>query len=114
MLGSHNSLTGYPCKWYLIPFNIFSKCQSGTIEQQLQKNVKFFDIRIKVKSDGSYYVSHGLARYITESYSSIIEKLRYYSEQDHNHLYYRVMLEYIIKNQRIYQRLRRTKIRRTK
>lgn len=94
MLGSHNSLTSYPCLWYLRPFNVFSKCQSKTIEEQLDAGVRFFDIRIKMKPDGSYCFAHGLAKYKCNSLMHILDVLEGYANLKDTEVYFRVMLEY--------------------
>lgn len=94
MLGSHNSLTGYPCPWYLRPFNVFSKCQSKTIEGQFESGVRFFDIRIKMKPDGRYCFAHGLMKYKCRSLTHIIDTLHDCATDRKTDVFYRVLLEY--------------------
>lgn len=94
MLGSHNSMSGYPCPWYLKPFNVFAKCQSLTLAEQFQAGVRFFDIRLKVKPDGRYCVAHGLMRYKTHSYIDMLGELKRLAELHGADVHYRVMLEY--------------------
>lgn len=94
MLGSHNSLTAYPCPWRLKLFNVFSKCQSKDIDEQLAIGVRFFDIRIKMKPDGSYCFAHGLVKYKCKSLSCILDRLIDYSNGVEENVYFRVMLEY--------------------
>ena len=61
-LASHNSLSYYPPQWWVIPFNWMAKCQSLTIEQQYEKGVRLFDIRIKIVDD-KVCSGHGVATY---------------------------------------------------
>lgn len=94
MLGSHNSLSSYPCAWYIKPFNIFSKCQSKTLEEQLENGVRFFDIRIKMKPNGKYAIAHGLALYKTKDISSIMKILSDYGDKNEKIIFVRILLEY--------------------
>lgn len=94
MLGSHNTLTAYPCPWYLKPFGIFSKCQSKSVAGQLNSGVRFFDLRIKVRPDGGYCAAHGLMRYKTKGLLYLMEVLSDYAQRNSCDIYYRVMLEY--------------------
>lgn len=64
-LASHNSLSYYPPQWWVIPFNWMAKCQSLTIEQQYERGVRLFDIRVKIV-DGKVYSGHGIATYIVD------------------------------------------------
>jgi len=94
MLGSHNSLTSYPCVWYLKPFNVFSKCQSKWLSEQLEAGVRYFDLRIKMKPNGEYCFAHGLASYRSPSLNFILMLLQSYSQRHDVDIYFRVMLEY--------------------
>lgn len=95
MLGSHNSITGYPCPWYLRVFNIFAKCQSKTIAEQLDAGVRFFDLRVKAKADGSCRFAHGIVSYHANGlYSAVYELMDYMAHHAGETVYYRVMLEY--------------------
>lgn len=94
MLGSHNSITSYPCVWYTKPFNIFAKCQSKTIEEQLKAGVRFFDFRIRMKADGSYCFAHGLVKYKVKSLTYIFDIISNFIKSNNTEVYFRVFLEY--------------------
>ncbi|WP_122348162.1 hypothetical protein [Bacteroides sp. AF16-49] len=61
-LATHNSLSFHRPQWWLIPFNWMAKCQNLTIQQQYERGVRLFDIRIKIIDD-KLYSSHGIATY---------------------------------------------------
>lgn len=94
MLGSHNTLTCCPCPWYQWPLNVFSKCQSKTITEQLEAGVRFFDLRVKVRAGGEYAVSHGLVTYYSDGLLMATASLLDYTKGTGSDVYYRVMLEY--------------------
>jgi len=73
---------------------VFSKCQGKTIEEQLEAGVRFFDIRIKMKPDGSYCFAHGLAKYECRSFTYILDLLNDCAKRKDVRVYFRVMLEY--------------------
>lgn len=63
-LASHNSLSYYPPQWWVIPFNWMARCQSLTIEQQYERGVRLFDIRLKWSKKHQDWISgHGIATY---------------------------------------------------
>lgn len=66
MLGTHNSCSGYKVvsPWYTkgIP-NLWSKCQSLTLEDQWDLGVRLFDFRIRTNKSGAVIVCHGLSEY---------------------------------------------------
>lgn len=94
MLGSHNTLTAYPCPWYLRPLNVFSKCQSKTLKEQVMAGARFFDLRIKVKPSGGYFVAHGLVKYECDGLLCAVSSLLMYADETGSDVYYRIMLEY--------------------
>lgn len=61
-LASHNSLSYYPPQWWVVPFNWMARCQSLTIEQQYERGVRLFDIRVKIVNSEAYS-GHGVATY---------------------------------------------------
>lgn len=68
-LGTHNSMTYLPLKnWWMYPFNWLAKCQSKTIEEQFNKGIRVFDIRISYDKNSPVF-KHGLARYKGNVYS---------------------------------------------
>lgn len=61
-LGTHNSLSYLPCQWWLRLFSWIGRCQSLNIEEQYDRGVRWFDIRIKYKED-RIVSGHGLLTY---------------------------------------------------
>lgn len=62
LLGTHNSLSYFPCQWYLRPFAWIGKCQSLNLAEQYQKGVRYFDVRVKYVNDKAVS-GHGLLTY---------------------------------------------------
>lgn len=61
ILSTHNSLSSYaPKKWWMRLLNPFAKCQSLSIEDQYNKGVRMFDIRVKPFTEE---VAHGIVSY---------------------------------------------------
>jgi hypothetical protein len=62
ILATHNSLSYLKPQWWLRPFAWVGRCQSLTIEQQLEYGVRYFDIRVKLDT---YKIrsGHGLLTY---------------------------------------------------
>lgn len=66
MLATHNSVSGYPVAypWYAKGLvNLWSKCQSLTLEDQWDLGVRYFDFRVRKGKSGFVIVCHGLANY---------------------------------------------------
>ena len=64
MLGSHNSFSYLtPTKWWMRLFTPWAKCQNKTIKEQYNAGVRYFDIRVAFKKDGSIRLVHNLAEY---------------------------------------------------
>lgn len=64
MLGSHNSFSYLkPTKWWMRLFTTWAKCQDKTIIEQYNAGVRYFDIRIAFKKDGSVRLVHNLVDY---------------------------------------------------
>ena len=89
--GTHNSFTSYKLIWwcYLIPFiRLTSRCQSKTLEEQLDSNVRVFNIQI-AKYKGEWMVSHGLAWF--DAYFIILLKhLSDYAVKNKTYIYIRL------------------------
>lgn len=67
ILGSHNTMSYLPvAKWWMKPFNIFSKCQDLDILKQLDLGIRHFDIRIRSNDKGEWCFAHGLVEYSNE------------------------------------------------
>jgi hypothetical protein len=59
MIASHNSMSYLPpTKLWMAICKPWSKCQKDNIEAQLDKGVRYFDIRIRPWKDGDTYVAH--------------------------------------------------------
>lgn len=87
VLSSHNSLTGYkPKKWYLRIFNVFAKCQTKTIEEQIAAGIKMFDIRVRFNRNYDLVACHGICEYDVDVFD-VIQML------EDNKCCYRVVLE---------------------
>ena len=69
ILATHNSLSYLKPQWWLRPFAWVGRCQSLTIEQQLEYGVRYFDIRLKFK-EGDWIADsgHGLLTYSCSMY----------------------------------------------
>jgi hypothetical protein len=63
MLATHDSLSGYPVKfWFLKPFFFFARCQNKTLEEQYAAGARSFDLRF-AKFRGTWYAAHGAMLY---------------------------------------------------
>lgn len=61
ILGSHNSMSYLrPRRWWMHLIRIFARCQSKTIQQQVDGGVRCFDLRISFTSGNMAIFSHGL------------------------------------------------------
>jgi hypothetical protein len=69
ILATHNSLSYLKPQWWLRPFAWVGRCQSLTIEQQLEYGVRYFDIRLKF-NEGNWIAEsgHGLLTYVCNIY----------------------------------------------
>lgn len=104
-LASHNSLSYYPPKWWVIPFNWMARCQSLTIEKQYERGVRLFDIRIKIVNNKKYS-GHGVATYKVD-FDSIFGFLDNKGDcsvriilESGNETSFRVYVEYLMKKYR--------------
>lgn len=67
MVASHNSWSyAHPLKWWMWFVALFSKCQSKTIQEQVESGAVMLDLRLKMYK-GSMYVAHGA--YIADTYA---------------------------------------------
>lgn len=82
ILGSHNSGTSYKLVWWLQSMapmiNGTSRCQSKTIEEQLELGVRLFNLQI-VYYHKDWYISHGMGIYNVKLFD-ILEKIEKYEE----------------------------------
>lgn len=59
MIASHNSMSYLsPTKLWMKICKPWSKCQKDDINAQLDKGVRYFDIRIRPHKDGDTYIAH--------------------------------------------------------
>lgn len=74
IFGTHNSATGGKLLWWLRPLawviNPTSKCQSKSIDEQLEDGVKLFNLQVAYNGE-RWYFSHGLALYKEDVFESI-------------------------------------------
>lgn len=92
--GTHNSATYVNVVWWQYPFkwlsNLTSKCQSLTIKEQLNKNVKVFNFQV-VYYKKNWYISHGLFIY-NITLLDILKILKRESNEN-NKLYFQLYLD---------------------
>lgn len=89
-LATHNSLSGYaPKKWWMKILNPFAKCQSLSIEEQYNRGVRMFDIRVRPHT---WEAAHGLVTYdvdVDKMLTSLEEK----AQAEHTTIYIRLCCE---------------------
>ena len=94
-LGTHNSGTFSKLVWWQRPFgfllNLFSRCQTLSIKEQLEKNVRVFNLQVAFYK-GEWVFSHGLCIY-KEKLFDAIEVMREYSEKNNCDIYYQLYLD---------------------
>lgn len=64
MLGSHNSLSYLPIKGWKKILKSWVQCQSLTIEEQYNKGVRYFDLRIRRDNKKNWWYCHNSAKFI--------------------------------------------------
>lgn len=65
MLGSHNSLSYLPTKGWRKILTPWVRCQSLTIEEQYEKGVRYFDLRVKIVDGKGWCFCHNNAIFST-------------------------------------------------
>jgi hypothetical protein len=94
-LGTHNSGTFSKLVWWQRPFgfllNLFSRCQTLSIKEQLEKNVRVFNLQVAFYK-GEWVFSHGLCIY-KEKLFDALEVMREYSEKHNCDIYYQLYLD---------------------
>lgn len=64
IIGSHDSMTYLRSeRWWMRPFECWARCQSKSIQEQYDKGVRYFDLRIRFDNNGVPYFAHGLMAY---------------------------------------------------
>ena len=83
-LGTHNSGTSSKLVWWQRPFgwllHLTSRCQTLSIEEQLKKNVRLFNLQI-TRYNNEWVFSHGLCIY-TDKVDDAIHKMFYYATKE--------------------------------
>jgi hypothetical protein len=94
-LGTHNSGTSSSLVWWQRPFgcilNLFSRCQTLSIKEQLENNVRVFNLQVAFYK-GEWVFSHGLCIY-KERLFDALEVIREYSEKNDCDIYYQLYLD---------------------
>lgn len=82
-LGTHNSGTSSKLVWWQRPFGFIlhtsARCQTLSIEEQLQQNVRLFNLQI-TRYKNEWVFSHGLCIYTDKFYDAINTMVKYASE----------------------------------
>lgn len=86
MLGSHNSWSFGPTKWYIPSF--VCRCQKLNIQEQYNAGVRLFDLRLRMSDYYHWGVSHGSAFFKI----NFFEDLKWLNEK--GDCYVRIVLEY--------------------
>lgn len=80
ILGTHNSATGGATVWWQRPFgwllNTTSRCQSKSIDEQLDGGVRLFNLQVCRYKD-EWHISHGLCIY-EEKLFDVLDRLKLY------------------------------------
>lgn len=71
MIGSHNSLSYMPIKGWKKILKPWVRCQSLSLEQQYQKGIRYFDIRVR-KHKGEWWYCHNSALFKPVNYNGNI------------------------------------------
>ena len=83
-LGTHNSGTSSKLVWWQRPFgwllHLTSRCQTLSIEEQLQCNVRLFNLQITMYK-GEWVFSHGLCIYKDRVNDAIDSMLKYATKE---------------------------------
>ena len=91
MLATHDSLSGYPFKyWILKPFNFMAKCQNKNLTEQILAGAKSFDLRF-VWHKGKWYAAHGIQIYKI-TLEGALDILMQFSRKEGD-LYFRILCE---------------------
>lgn len=95
MIGSHNTMTYLPVeKWWMIPLNIFAKCQSKCLYTQHRKGVRCYDIRVYLKDNLYWKFCHGLINYKSLiTVYDVIDEINNTIFDDEVEVYIRIVLE---------------------
>lgn len=94
IIGSHNSLSyAKTKKWYMKPFAWMARCQKVDLHDQFYKyGVRYFDVRIDYKKDGTRVFKHGSAIWDLKVWE-VIPTLNKMANTVNEPVYVRVILE---------------------
>ena len=83
-LGTHNSGSFSKLVWWQKPFSwllhLTSRCQTLSFEEQLQRNVRLFNLQITYYNK-DWYFSHGLCIYSEKLYDAINMMVKYATKE---------------------------------
>jgi hypothetical protein len=93
-LGTHNSGTSSKLVWWQRPFawilHLTSRCQTLSIEEQLKRNVRLFNLQItRYKKD--WVFSHGMCIYTGKLYDALNVMVQYATED--SPVYFQLLLD---------------------
>ena len=93
-LGTHNSGTSSKLVWWQRPFawilHLTSRCQTLSIEEQLKRNVRLFNLQItRYKKD--WVFSHGMCIYTEKLYDALNMMVQYATED--SPVYFQLFLD---------------------
>ena len=93
-LGTHNSGTSSKLVWWQRPFawilHLTSRCQTLSIEDQLKRNVRLFNLQItRYKKD--WVFSHGMCIYTEKLYDALNTMVQYATED--SPVYFQLFLD---------------------
>ena len=93
-LGTHNSGTSSKLVWWQRPFawilHLTSRCQTLSIEEQLKRNVRLFNLQItRYKKD--WVFSHGMCIYTEKLYDALNVMVQYATED--SPVYFQLFLD---------------------
>ena len=83
-LGTHNSGTSSKLVWWQRPFawimHLTSRCQTLSIEEQLKRNVRLFNLQI-TRYKKEWVFSHGMCIYTEKLYDALNNMVKYATEE---------------------------------
>ena len=93
-LGTHNSGTSSKLVWWQRPFawilHLTSRCQTLSIEEQLKRNVRLFNLQI-TRYKKEWVFSHGMCIYTEKLYDAINMMVQYATED--SPVYFQLFLD---------------------
>ena len=92
MLGSHNTMTYLPPRFLIFkPFSFLWRCQNKSLFEQIEKGVKYLDIRVRYdRKNKVYRFANGIVDLKHSGFNSIRSLCNYLTADN---VYYRIILE---------------------